>query len=170
MESRPAGIPGRENTSPLALQCEKCRTESEPFVLPSLHVTAVRRRADAIRADPMEVFAPIPSLDVRSLAGPALEVVVPAGTPVVEEGRTIGTFFVIRSGTAELRRSGSGVRDLGVGDCFGEIDPVSSMPQRFTVMATSPMRLLTFSAFGIWRLCAAVPSARGRILEFLPHE
>jgi CRP-like cAMP-binding protein len=118
----------------------------------------------------MEVFAPIRSLDVRSLAGPALEVLVPAGTHIVEEGQLIGTFFVIRSGSAELRRDGVLLRMLGTGDCFGEIDPVAALPQRFTVVAGSPTRLLTFSAFGIGRLCAAMPRVRGRILQFLPDD
>jgi CRP-like cAMP-binding protein len=120
--------------------------------------------------DPMEVFAPIRSMDVRSLAGPALEVLVPEGTQLVEEGVVIGTFFVIRSGTAELWHAERRIRSLRVGDCFGEIDPGSAMPQRFTVVAQSPLRLLTFSAFGIGRLCSAMPSVRGRILDFLPHD
>ena len=50
----------------------------------------------------MEVFAPVRPLDVRSLAGPALDVQVPSGSVLVHEGRLVGTFFVIRSGTAEL--------------------------------------------------------------------
>jgi CRP-like cAMP-binding protein len=127
------------------------------------------RTVNGYGQDPMEVFAPIRSLDVRSLAGPALEVLLPPGTAIVEEGQVIGTFFVIRAGTAELRRAGHPVGELGTGDCFGEIDPVSPVPQRYRVIATSPTRLLTFSAFGIGRLCAAMPRARGRILEFLPH-
>lgn len=135
---------------------------------PTVTVMNAPIRTPAITSDPMEVFAPIRSLDVRSLAGPALEVVVPEGSRVVEEGQVIGTFFVIRSGTAELRRGGHRVKDLTSGDCFGEIDPASTDPQRYSVVARSSMRLLTFSAFGIGRLCAAMPSVRGRLLQFLP--
>lgn len=118
----------------------------------------------------MRVFAPIRPLDVRSLAGPALDVLVPAGTHLVEEGQVSGTFFVIRSGTAELRRAGDRLRLLETGDCFGEIEPVCPPPQRFTVIASSSTRLLAFSAFGIGRLCAAMPRARERILECLPSD
>jgi CRP-like cAMP-binding protein len=116
----------------------------------------------------MEVFAPIRPLDVRSLAGPTLDVQVPAGSRLIQEGRLTGTFFVIRSGTAELRQGGELMGTLGVGDCFGEINPVPDEAQSFSVIASSPMRLLTFSSFGIARLCAAIPSARERILSFLP--
>jgi CRP-like cAMP-binding protein len=120
--------------------------------------------------DPMEVFAPIRPLDVRSLAGPALDVQVPSGSVLVHEGRLVGTFFVIRSGTAELWQGERKLGTLGTGDCFGEIDPMELEPQRFSVIATSPMRLLTFSAYGIGRLCSAIPSVRDRLLAYLPHD
>jgi CRP-like cAMP-binding protein len=120
--------------------------------------------------DPMEVFAPVRPLDVRSLAGPALDVQVPSGSVLVHEGRLVGTLFVIRSGTAELWLGERRVSMLGTGDCFGEIDPTELEPQRFSVIASSPMRLLTFSAYGIGRLCSAIPSVRERLLAYLPND
>ena len=120
--------------------------------------------------DPMEVFAPVRPLDVRSLAGPALDVQVPSGSVLVHEGRLVGTFFVIRSGTAELWQGDRRVGTLTTGDCFGEIDPTELEPQRYSVIATSPMRLLTFSAYGIGRLCSALPSVRDRLLAYLPGD
>lgn len=125
-----------------------------------------RRRSPQI--DPMAVFAPVRSLDVRSLAGPALEVQVPPGSHLVDEQCVVGTFFVIRAGEAELFQSDRRLRLLSTGDCFGEVDPMAPAPQRYTVIALSPMRVLTFSAFGMGRLCAAVPSLRARIQSFLP--
>ena len=41
-------------------------------------------------------------------------------------------------------------------------------PQEYSVIATSPMRVLTFSAYGIGRLCAAMPGVRNRLLAYLP--
>jgi CRP-like cAMP-binding protein len=116
----------------------------------------------------MSVFAPVRPLDVRSLAGPVLEVAVPAGTHLVDECCVVGTFFVIRAGEAELWQGGRRLWPLGVGDCFGEIDAADPAPQPYTVIAASPMRVLTFSAFGIGRLCAAMPSLRDRIAQALP--
>lgn len=118
----------------------------------------------------MEVFAPVRPLDVRSLAGPALDVQVPSGSVLIHEGRLVGTFFVIRSGTAELWQGDRCVSTLTTGDCFGEIDPTELEPQRYSVIATSPMRLLTFSAYGIGRLCSALPSVRDRLLAYLPGD
>jgi CRP-like cAMP-binding protein len=116
----------------------------------------------------MSVFGPVRALDVRSLAGPVVDVEVPAGTELVREGLPIGIFFVIRAGSAELFRDGQGVGELGTGDCFGELDAASGQPQAYGVITSSPTRLLTFSAFGISRLCEAIPGARKRILERLP--
>src|SRR5947209_3042335 len=102
------------------------RTAAEP---PSVSaMTPERQPAQRVRrreVDPMAVFAPVRSLDVRSLAGPALEVPVSPGAPLVEEGRVTGTFYVIRAGEAELWKAGRKLRLLGIGDCFGEIDPVA---------------------------------------------
>jgi CRP-like cAMP-binding protein len=99
----------------------------------------------AAYAEPMQVFGSIRSRDVRSLAAPVLDVNVPAGERLMREGQPIGTFFVIRSGSAELWLADRKLGTLGIGDCFGEIDPGSSQPQRVSVVASSPMRLLTFS-------------------------
>jgi CRP-like cAMP-binding protein len=117
----------------------------------------------------MDVLGDLRSLEARSLAGRALEVEVPAGTELVRQSEQIGTFYVIRSGHADLTSDGAVARTLHPGDCFGEIDPVSPIGQRFTITATSPMRLLTFSAFGIARLCSAIPGARQRISASLPQ-
>jgi CRP-like cAMP-binding protein len=116
----------------------------------------------------MNLFGSIRSMDARSLAGPVVDVQILAGTKLVREGAVIGNFFVIRSGCAELRQDQRKIGNLIAGDCFGEIDPVASSPQPFGVIACSPVRLLTFSAFGISRLCEAIPGAREQILEALP--
>jgi CRP-like cAMP-binding protein len=118
----------------------------------------------------MKAFGSVRSLDVRSLAGPVVDVPVPTGTELVREGTEIGTFFVIRSGSAELTRGGRNVGTLGAGDCFGEIDAVAPGPQPFGVTASSPMRLLTFSAFGIGTLCDAIPGTREQLIESLPAQ
>jgi CRP-like cAMP-binding protein len=115
----------------------------------------------------MGPFGELRALDVRSLAGPVIEADVPAGTCLVREGEPSGAFFVIRSGTADVRRTGRTLGTLGIGDCFGEIDPVTPAPQSSTVIAGSSLRVTTFSAHGIDSLCAAIPYARERIRSAL---
>ena len=117
----------------------------------------------------MHVFDDLRSLEAQALAGPVLEVEVPAGTELIRAGQQVGTFYVIRSGHAELTGDGDVARTLRPGDCFGEIDPVSPAGQRFTITATSPLRLLTLSAFGIARVCSAIPGARQRFIASLVY-
>lgn len=116
----------------------------------------------------LQIFDPVRPLDARSLGGPTLEVQVRRGTRVVAEGELIGTFFVIRSGSAEVWREGVRVAELHSGECFGEIDPLQSSPQDYTVIAGADLRLLTFSALGIGRLCQAVPQIRAQLAAALP--
>jgi len=125
-------------------------------------------RSWSAAVEPMRVFGSIRPLDARSLAGPVVNVEVSAGTELTHEGGPVGTFFLIRAGSALLVRGDRPVGTLGAGDCFGEIDPRAPTPQRYTIVAITPLRLVTFSALGISRLCDAVPGARERILESLP--
>lgn len=115
----------------------------------------------------MRIFGDLRPLDVRSLAGPVFEIDAPAGTELVREGEMIGTFFVVRSGHAEVTQRRECIRVLGPGDCFGEADPSSDAVQAHTIVAGSDMRLLAFSSLGIGRLCAAIPGTRERILAGL---
>jgi CRP-like cAMP-binding protein len=111
----------------------------------------------------LPVFGALRARDVRSLAGPVIEAIVPEGTELVREGTTVGVFSVIRTGSVSLCRDGEAIGLLGAGDCFGESDPHDPAPQPFTVVARTALRLTTFSAFGIDRLCAAIPGARERL-------
>jgi CRP-like cAMP-binding protein len=130
---------------------------------------AEHRTSTGPNAAPLGVFGDVRTLEARSLAGPVLEVEVASGAELVREGETVGTFFVIRCGNAELSCAGRPVGTLHTGDCFGEIDPEVERAQELSVTARSPMRLLTFSALGIARLCAAFPGMRQRLGAALPH-
>src|SRR5581483_12221546 len=68
------------------------------------------RLEPAAAPDPMRVFGAVRARDVRSLASPVLEVVIPAGTRLVSEDDEIGTFFLIRTGAAEISRDGVRMR------------------------------------------------------------
>jgi Cyclic nucleotide-binding domain len=113
------------------------------------------------------MFGALREQDVRSLAGPVIGVIVPPDTELVSEGEQIGTFFLIRSGTATLSCDGVAVASLGSNDCFGEADPDAPTAQRFTITAATKLHLLSFSSLGIERLCNEIPGARERIRESL---
>ena len=66
----------------------------------------------------------------------------PVGHVLCKQGESGGEFFVIVSGTAEVKRDGRSVRQLGAGDFFGEIALIDHGPRTATVTATSPMHSL----------------------------
>ena len=73
------------------------------------------------------------------------DVDVPSGRVLCEEGSSGGEFFVVVSGTADVRRAGKVISQMRAGDFFGEIALIDHGPRSATVTAASPMRLLVFA-------------------------
>jgi CRP/FNR family cyclic AMP-dependent transcriptional regulator len=67
------------------------------------------------------------------------------GHVLCREGESGEEFFVIVSGTAEVKRGSRDVGQLGAGDFFGEIALIDRGPRTATVVATSAMRCLVLS-------------------------
>ena len=89
------------------------------------------------------LFSSLGKRDLQQLAGWTDELVVPEGDDLVTEGRLAHEFFVIEDGTAEVRRNGARVADLGPGDFFGEMGLLDEAQRRTaSVVATSEMRLV----------------------------
>jgi CRP/FNR family transcriptional regulator, cyclic AMP receptor protein len=90
----------------------------------------------------------------------------------VEQGRTVFTqgglaiaFFVIESGEAEAVAEGRSLRAMGAGDWFGEIAIVEQSPRTATVVATSPLTVISMTAFEFRRLEAEHPDIAATITE-----
>jgi CRP-like cAMP-binding protein len=66
-------------------------------------------------------------------------VTVEAGDVVIAAGDEGDRFFVIRSGSVEVREAGV---TLGMGDSFGEIALLRDVPRTATVAAVEPTELL----------------------------
>jgi CRP-like cAMP-binding protein len=87
-----------------------------------------------------------------SLAGACEELAVDAGTVLVREGDFGHAVFAIRSGTADVMHEDVVVNTLGPGDFFGEIAVMSGGRRSASVVATSPLTLVTIFNREIWRL------------------
>jgi CRP-like cAMP-binding protein len=70
------------------------------------------------------------------------DVDAPSGKVLCEEGTSGGEFFVVVSGSADVKRAGNVIGQMGPGDFFGEIALIDHGPRSATVTASSPMRLL----------------------------
>lgn len=112
---------------------------------------------DAADLEEIPLFAQL-TLDQReSVAQACAEVEIDAGSTLVREGDFGYAAFAIREGTAEVSVDGAPVRTLGPGDVFGEIAVLSGGRRTATVVASTPMRVVTVLNRDMWRLEREAP-------------
>jgi CRP-like cAMP-binding protein len=111
-------------------------------------------------------FANLPAPELDALAGVMTEVEVEAGETVVhvdDYGRAI---YLIEAGNADvLNDGGDATQALGPGDTFGEIGLLLTGQRTATVVARTPMRLLSLSGQGFDGIRQRVPEAERCLLR-----
>lgn len=112
---------------------------------------------DAAQLDAIPLFGGLTGELRASLAGVCEEVEVEEGAVLVREGDFGHAVFAITSGTADVVHDGAVVNTLGPGDYFGEIAVMSGGRRSATVVATSPLTLVTIFNRDIWRLEREAP-------------
>jgi CRP-like cAMP-binding protein len=117
---------------------------------------------DRLRTIP--VFASLDDQTLRGIATYATETSVPAGKHLVKEGDYAYEFMAIEDGEADVLRSGEKVATLGPGDIFGEMAVLEKTLRTATVVASTPMRLMTLSHWDLKRVGDAMDQIRA-ILE-----
>lgn len=118
---------------------------------------------DANRLKSLPLFESVSEAELEQIAPFVSEVSVSEGKHLVDEGDYAYTFMAIEDGTAMVLRGGDHVADLGPGDFFGEVGLLDSERRTATVVATSPMRLITLDRWDMKRLEKAVPAAAEHI-------
>jgi CRP-like cAMP-binding protein len=116
-----------------------------------------------LRAIP--VFASLDDETLRGIATFATESSVPAGKHLVKEGDYAYEFMAIEEGEAEVLRGGEKVATLGPGDFFGEIAVLEKTLRTASVVATTPMRLVTLSHWDLKRVGDAMEQIRATLEE-----
>ena len=118
---------------------------------------------DRLKAIP--VFAPLDDETLRAVATFATETSVPAGKSLVTEGDYAYEFMAIEEGEADVVRAGEKVATLGPGDFFGEIAVLEKTLRTASVVATTPMRLVTLSHWDLRRVGDAMEQIRATLEE-----
>jgi CRP-like cAMP-binding protein len=120
---------------------------------------------DAERIKSVPPFDSLPD-DVRErFAVWVDELKVDAGRHLADQGDYAYELFVIEEGTAEVQRDGEKIAELGRGEFFGEMGVLEKAPRNATVVAATPMRLLTLSHWDVKRLERQWPEAVGQLRE-----
>ncbi len=105
------------------------------------------------------LFASLSKRERAQVARAADEVEVPEGKRLVEQGRFAYEFVAIEEGTAEVVQDGKTIAQLGPGDFFGEIGLLERDRRTATVVAKTPMKLVTLTGWDLKRMEKAMPEA-----------
>ncbi|MGH2931890.1 MAG: cyclic nucleotide-binding domain-containing protein [Gaiellaceae bacterium] len=104
------------------------------------------------------VLADLPEAELDHLAAAISEVGVEAGTKVVSLDDYGTAIYFIEQGKADVLAVGEDATDtLGPGDTFGEIALLLTGERSATVVARTPMQLLSLSGQDFQRIRADVP-------------
>lgn len=104
---------------------------------------------ERLRAIP--VFGSLDAETLHTVAVFAAESSAPTGTRIVSEGDYAHELMAIEEGAADVIRGGETIATLGAGDIFGEMGVVEKTLRTATVVATTPMRLITLTRWELKR-------------------
>jgi voltage-gated potassium channel len=90
---------------------------------------------------------------------------VPAGTVLIREGAVGREFMVVVEGTAEVRRKGRKINQLGAGDFAGEMALISGAPRNATVTTSVDSSLLVVTDRQFWELLERAPDMQTSIIK-----
>jgi CRP-like cAMP-binding protein len=116
---------------------------------------------DASRLARFKNFADLPAEELDELAAAMTDVEVQAGATVITVDDYGTAIYFIEEGTAEVLDGGETTQALGPGDTFGEIGLLLTGQRTATVVARTPMRLLSLSGQDFERIRARVPEVEG---------
>jgi CRP/FNR family transcriptional regulator, cyclic AMP receptor protein len=120
---------------------------------------------DPARLKKIPVFADLDDEELGHIAALAAEVSVPAGKELVREGDYSYDVLAIEEGMARVERHGERIADLGPGDVVGEMGVLERSQRNATVVATSPMLLVTLTGWDIRKLRKSAPNAVGHLRD-----
>ena len=125
---------------------------------------------DTSRVAAFSVLADLPAAELDELAGAMSEVEFDAGVPVVTLDDYGTAIYFVEHGEADvMTETGEVAEALGAGDTFGEIALLLTGQRTATVVARTPMRLLSLSGHDFERIRERVPELE-RLLRSLGLE
>jgi cAMP-binding proteins - catabolite gene activator and regulatory subunit of cAMP-dependent protein kinases len=99
----------------------------------------------------------LPADELAELTGAMREVEFEAGAQIIPLDDYGTSTYFIESGEADVVTGGGEASVLGPGDTFGEISAILTGQRTATVVARTPMRLLSLSGLDFERIRARVP-------------
>jgi len=135
---------------------------------------------DGSRIGAIPFFAQLSEGELATVASVATEVEIAPGQTLAAEGQVGHSLFAVERGTADVVIGGETVGAIGPGDIVGEAAVLSTPPDPFSppevtegglrtasVIATSPLRLISLFKRDVWALERRAPGAIERLRELL---
>jgi CRP-like cAMP-binding protein len=122
-------------------------------------------RLDPDRLREIPLFASLSDEALLGIAPFVRESSVPAGSVVLKEGDFAYELMAIQEGEADVLRGHRRVATLGPGDFFGEIAVLDKTLRTASVVARTPLRLVSLSRWHLRRVGSAIDEIRATAEE-----
>jgi CRP-like cAMP-binding protein len=109
------------------------------------------------------LFAELSTGERRMLGRLVDELMAEQGETLMQQGEPGYEVLVIEQGTAEVIQDGERINTMGPGDFFGELAVLDAGPRTASVIATSSLRAIVFTAHFLHELRERMPSIGARI-------
>jgi CRP-like cAMP-binding protein len=118
---------------------------------------------EAKRLADVPLFSSLSRPELENLAGWTDEITVSEGKELATEGSFAHEFFLIEDGTAEVRKGGEVIGELGPGDFFGEIGLLETERRTASVVATRPLTVVVMFQREFRQMEGEMPDVAERI-------
>jgi CRP/FNR family transcriptional regulator, cyclic AMP receptor protein len=118
---------------------------------------------DESKLNSVALFAGLSRRELKRLSSVTDEVLLPSGTQVINEGAFSHEFLLITSGSAEVRREGKPVAQLGPGDFAGEIGAMRDARRNASVVATSDLSAIVMTDRDLRQIAREMPRVAEQI-------
>jgi CRP/FNR family transcriptional regulator, cyclic AMP receptor protein len=109
------------------------------------------------------LFAELTTGERRMLGRLVDELVAGPGETLMRQGEPGYEVLAIEQGTAEVIQDGQVINTMGPGDFFGELAVLEAGPRTASVIASSQLRAIVFTAHFLHELRERMPSVGARI-------
>ena len=113
------------------------------------------------------LFSSCSTKDLEKIAKAGDELVMPAGSMIVDQGQTGREAFIVLEGTVTVKRNGKKVATLGAGTVVGELSLLDHGPRTATVVCDTDCRLMLITQRHFLAVVDDVPALAHKLLASL---
>ena len=112
-------------------------------------------------------FEGFSAAELQRVAELAEDVDAATGSELIDQGRVGQECFVILEGKAGVYVAGEHVATIEAGSMVGEMALIEHRPRNATVVAETPMKLVSFNTRAFKQLLSEMPKAHDKVMETL---